>query len=108
VTVEILKSIKQAEDEADMVRRQSLADARQILSDAKAEAQKLAEQLLKAAEAEAAAIISQARTAASGEADRMDRAASAESEGIMVQAGSEMDKAVEAIVGRIISSYGNS
>lgn len=107
MSVEILKAIKIAEAEAELIRKQAVADSRQIIADANTQGKILTEQLLNDAEAEAGKIIEKAEKEASREIDSAEKEIADECAKIKELAGLKIDKAAGIAAGRIMSIYGN-
>lgn len=107
MSIEVIRSIKQAEAEADQIAKQSAVDARKIISDAQNTSAQILAQVENATEESVKSIFEEAEKAAQGEItgikDRIDRECAA----IRKQAGANTGKAVDIIVGRIVRPYGD-
>jgi len=108
VTIDLIKSINQAEAQAEEISKKSMEDARQILSDASSQSEKLLLQSLEDAEKEAKAIILEAEKQASVEIEKYNKDVSSECEAIKSTAIKKLDRAVEIIIGRIVRPDGSS
>lgn len=108
MSLEILKSIKQTEDQAEDLQRQSLDDSRQILSEASNQSYKLQEQAIEDAEKDAKDILLKAEKLANTEIKKLQAEVDKECEEIKNHARKKLDKAVEIIMGRVVNIYGNS
>ena len=87
MSIDVIKNIKRIEAEADEIRKKSLEDSRQILSDASAQSNQLLEKSLMAAENEAKDIIIQARKQANSEIEKYNNKISSECEAIKKMQG---------------------
>lgn len=108
VSIDVIKSIKEAEEKAEQLIRQSLADARQIISEAENQSVKIQEKAIEEAEKRANEIIEQQEKAAEAEILQMKKSIDQECSKIKEQAEKHFDKAVDMILGRIVKIHGNS
>ena len=108
MSIEILRSIRQAETEAEQIIRTSLAEARQMVSEVEGQSLRLLEQteeengalydrIISDAEKEEAQNIVQLRSRSAEECDALKR-----------QAGNRIRTAVELILERVMGAYGDS
>lgn len=104
MSIEIIKAIRQVEDEAQQLVRQSANDARQIVSEAQAQSYKIVEQAEQEAEADAKRIIQEAELAVNEQISRIYANVDRECGEMKKQAGSKIDAAVDMIVGRIVKA----
>ncbi len=108
MSIDIIKSIKKSESEAEEIKKQSFDDSRQILSEASSQSYKLMEQIVEDAEKEGKQIIKEAERLAGIEVQKLRDEVATECETIKTHGRKNLDKAVEIIIGRIVSFYGNS
>ncbi len=103
MAVSVLKEIRDAEYEAERIEKKSISDAREIVSDTKREAYEHLESTIQDTEMKANEIMQQAKQQAHGEIVKMNVDVSRECDMIVEQAMTNLDKAVEFIVGRIVN-----
>ncbi|MCX7843045.1 MAG: hypothetical protein N2489_08225 [Clostridia bacterium] len=108
MSIDLILSIKQAELQAEQMRRELAETARQILSEANNQAFKLFEQSIEEAEKDARDIIKQAEERVAVEIERLNLEVSQECDVIRQHAREKLDKAVDLITGRIVTVHGNS
>jgi V/A-type H+-transporting ATPase subunit G/H len=108
VSIDILQSIVQTEEEADQIVRQSVTDARQIVIDAENQSYTLVEQSVQDAEESSGKIILEAEKIAQDKIDSFKQQVEQECSEIRQQAGERMSRAVDLIIGRIIKVHGNN
>ncbi len=108
MSIEIVKSIKQTETEAEQTRKQSVLEAREVVSQAKNQAYILMEQEIEKAENEAKGIISEAEKTAYSQIEEMKQKVSQECNEIKQQAMKKIDDAVNVIMGRVVKTHGSS
>jgi len=108
MSIDILRSIKDAEAEAEQIIKQSVAEARQIISDAQAQSSKLIEQAEEDAVKSYKAIIAKAENSQQEEIKKLNKQIDNECNAIRDNASKNMKKAVEVIIERIVKVHGNS
>ena len=108
MSVDILRSIRDTELEADRIKKQSALDARQVIADANSRSHKLLEQETQEAEQQYAQILEQAGDKAQSRIAELKGEADRECAEIIRCAEGNMDRAVDIITGRILNTYGNS
>ncbi|NLY43773.1 MAG: hypothetical protein GX066_07365 [Clostridiaceae bacterium] len=108
MSIDVLRSIAQAERDADEIIKKSVADCRQIVSKAQDEARQLIDQMIKEAQKEGDELIAQAELAALEEVKKIEENTKTECVALQQQAREKMDLAVDIIMGRIVNPYGNS
>lgn len=104
----IILSIKNAESEAEDIKRKSLDEAKQILSEANNQAYKHFEQSIVEAEKEAKKIVKNAEQEAEKEIEKHRHAINKECTNILIESRKKLDKAVETIKERIVNIHGDS
>lgn len=107
MSIDVIRSIKQAETEADQIVKQSAAEARQIVAEAREQSYKLLKQSETVAEEEAGKILGEAGIKAGKEAEKIMEMVSRECEAIKEQARAKSQDAVGMILGRIVKTHGN-
>ena len=108
MSLEIIQSVKKAEEQAEEIRRQSMEESRRIVSEAHSKARQLEEKALVDAENEAKRIIAAAESSAQIEIDKLNAKVADECNGLRKEAAKRMDKAVEKIVERVVKFHGGS
>lgn len=107
MSIELLLAIKQTEAEAEQIVKQSVADSRQMVSDAEKQSEKLVEQAVSEALDKSKEIISEAEKAAQEEVKRAMEKVALECDAEKQKAMKNMDRAVQLIVERIVRGHGN-
>jgi len=108
MSLEIIRSIRHAEKEADNIVKTSLADERRILANAEKESYRLLEKANEEAEIKKKAIIKKAESDAYKEIEKINNRILKECETIKKEAEQNITNAAEIIAGRIIKSHGYS
>ncbi len=108
MSIEVIKSIKLTEHEAERIEKQSIADSREIISEAKKEAYKLIEQIVQEAEENAKKIAQKAEEEARKEIEEMNKIVHQECKEIKYQAEKNIDSAVDVIMRRVVNASVNS
>lgn len=107
MSVEILTSIKETEMEAEEIRKNSIAESRRIIVEAKERASEMVEQEQRNAESEVLEMLQQAEKDAAAEKAEVLHQVEQECEEIKEKARKNMGKAVEIILGRIVKAHGH-
>ena len=107
MSIEILRSIKETELEAEELRKKSVIDARKVVSLARGQAFKLVEQAMEDAEKEAKRLINEAERDIQDQVVKRMKEVEDECSFIQGQAGSKLNLAVDSIWGRIVNTHGN-
>lgn len=102
MSVDILRSIRETEAEAEQIVKQSIIDARQIVAKAEASSTHLLEQAEKAAHEDTKIKISMAEKQAQSQIDKIMEKSLQECKYIKEQARLNVDDAVKLIMRRII------
>ena len=107
MTMEIKKTITEVESEAEQIKRQALADARLMVSEAREQAYLLLDQSVMDAEEEVAKIMQKAEKAAESEIEKLKSITENECGAIREQTQKKLDNAADIILGRIVKTHGN-
>ena len=107
MSVEAIKNIKDVEQQAQLLLKESKADAKKIVLDASQNAQEQANQIIGQAEAKAAAVLEAANKSAGAEYDRIIQVTQEECLGIMAEARNHLAKASDIIFERVVTGDGN-
>ena len=103
MSIEILKQIRDQEESADKMRRDSLLESKRILNEANDKAATIVE----AAKAESDALykktLADAEDQAMGHYEKTIQTAKSECEMLSKSAGNKLDKAVSIIVGKVVN-----
>lgn len=107
MSIDIIRSIKQAESEAEQIIRQSAVQARQIAAEAQEQSYKLVEQSEVEAEEQSKKIINEAEKSVQEETGKIMEKVLRECADIKEQARGKIQDAVDMILGRIVRFHGN-
>lgn len=108
MSIEVLKFIKKAEEEAEDIIMKSAADARKIILQAETKSRQLLEKLDSDIEEKRKKIISEAEESANTEIKIKMEEITQQCTDIKRKAREKIDEAVSIIVGRIVKLNGNS
>ena len=108
LSIDAIRSIKEAEEKAEQMIRQASAEARQIIADAEKQSVKLVEQAVEEAEAKARDILAEAEKEAEVEIEQLKKGIMQENLIIKEQASKKIKNAVDIIIGRIVKVHVNS
>lgn len=103
MAIELIKMIKDVEDEADQIKKKSQADAKQLTADAEKEASALLETARREADQASKKILSQAAEEAQKHFDDTMGKARVECEGIRSDAMKNLDHTVDMILRKVVS-----
>lgn len=103
MAIELIKVIKDVEEEADQIKKKSQADAKQLTSDVEKEASALLETARREADQASKKILSQAADEAQRRFDETMDKARMECEGIRSDAMKNLDHAVDMILRKVVS-----
>jgi vacuolar-type H+-ATPase subunit H len=102
LTVGFIKDIRQAEEQADQIVRQSAADARGIVAEAQSDADRICRESEAAARARADELLALAEKKAGEDISALDARVAGECDGIAGAARAKLAGAAEIIAGRIV------
>ncbi len=108
MSLDILKSIRNTEEEAEQGRKRSLADSNEILAEAKKEAYLIIEKEIEDSEKEADKMLLEAEESASGSVNEIRNNAKEECIKLRADTMKKFDEAVDIIAERIVKLHGNS
>lgn len=108
MSMEIIAAIREAELQAERIKKQSLDDARQIVAEANNQGYKLMEQTIEEAEKESADLIKKAEKSAEDEIRKLKSIVDEECAEIKQHAMKKIDMASARIVERVVNFHGNS
>lgn len=108
MTIEEIKAVKEAEKEAEKIRIDAQKRAAQIIKEAKNKAEELIEQAIKEAEHEGTNMVRDAEESSSKEVDNIKKEYEQKYKVMEEQAFKNMDKAVNFIMERIVTTNGKS
>lgn len=107
MSIDVIRSIKQAESEAEQIIRQSVVQARQIAIEAQDQSYKLVEQAEVEAEEQSREIINKAEKSVQEETGKIMEKVLTECVDIKEQARVRIQDAVDMILGRIVRIHGD-
>ncbi len=105
---EIVRTIKQTEQQAEDIRQAAMSKAREIVSNAEDQGVAILQNRAKEAEEEGKQIIAKKKLEAEGEIERLRQEKERNWEELTSQARSRKDRASSWIMERIVRSYGNN
>lgn len=108
MSIEVLKYIKKAEEEAEEIIKKAAADARQIVLQAENQSRQLLEENESDIENKRKKLISEAEESANAEIKARMEEIARQCADIKARAMERIDDAVNIIVGRIVNLNGNS
>lgn len=103
MSIDLIKAIKDAEEKADQIIKQSLTDARQMVADAENQSVILVEQAMEQAFIKANDIITNAEKSAVEEISQIKEEITHECNLLRKQASNKIEAAVNLICGRIVN-----
>jgi V/A-type H+/Na+-transporting ATPase subunit G/H len=108
VSIEILKLIKEAEDKAELIKKEAAQQSKQITTNANVETSRILEEAVAKAESNRLDVIKNAESEAQLIYEQIIKKAEIKCNDIIKSAESNMDKAVSIILERIVKTNGNS
>ena len=108
VSIEIIKVIKEAENKAEVIKKDAAVQAKLIITNANALAQSILEEAKKTAESHRTEVLSKAESEGQLLYDGIINAAAKECDIILNNANDNMDSAASIILERIVKASGNS
>lgn len=108
MTLEIIKAVRKAEQDAEKVIEDSVSRSRDIISNAEKDKHKILENAIKEGEREAAEIMKQMESDAQREEERIYIRAEEEGEAIKKATDPKIDSAVDFVIEKVVKSHGNS
>jgi V/A-type H+-transporting ATPase subunit G/H len=108
VSIEILKLIKEAEDKAELIKKEASLQVKQIVANANAETSRILDEATVKAESNKSDVIKGAESEARLVYDKIIKEAEIKCKDILKIAEANMDNAVSIILERIVKTNGNS
>jgi len=108
VSIEVLKIIKQAEDRAELIKKEAAQKAKQIVVNSNAEASRILDEASAKAESNKSDVIKNTELEAQILYDQIIDKAEVKCKDILINAESNMDNAVSIILERIVKINGDS
>ena len=108
MSIEVLKLIKEAEDKAELIKKEAAQQAKQIAANANAETSRILDEAMIKAESNRSDVIKGAESEAQLIYDEIIKEAEIKCKDIIKGAESNMDNAVSIILERIVKTNGNS
>lgn len=108
VSIEIIKVIKEAEEKADIIKKEATQQAKQIITNANVQALKILDEAGENAESKSSEVLKVAESEGQLLYDGIINDAAKECENILKNAEANMDNAASIILERIVKASGNS
>lgn len=108
MSIEIIKVIKEAEEKAEFIKKEAVQQAKQIITDANAEAIRILDEAKELSESKSTEVLKTAESEGQLLYDGIINDASKECESILKIADKNMDDAASIILERIVKTSGNS
>ncbi len=108
MTLDIIKAVTKAEQDAEKVIEDSILRSQDIISNAEKEKYKILENGIKEGEREAAEIMKDMETAAQREVEKIYLKAEEEGESIKKATNPKIDNAVDFVIEKVVKNHGNS
>lgn len=108
MSIEIIKVIKEAEEKAELIKKEALQQSKQIIADANAEAIRILDEAREFSESKSTEVLKAAESEGQLLYDGIINDAKNECEGILKKADKNMDDAASIILERIVKASGNS
>lgn len=108
MSIEIIKVIKEAEEKAEFIKKEAVQQAKQIITDANAEAIRILDEAKEFSESKSIEDLKTAESEGQLLYDGIINDASKECESILKKADKNMDDAASIILERIVKTSGNS
>nr|WP_312576511.1 hypothetical protein [Sedimentibacter sp.] len=108
MSIEVLKLIKEAEEQAELIKKEAAQHVKQIATNANAETSRILDEASAKAESSKLDVIKVAESEAQLIYDQIINEAETKCKDILQSAESNMDKAVSIILERIVKTNGNS
>lgn len=107
MSLEYMKQIAKAEEEADEIRKTAAADAKAAIDAGRREAQVLKDNAAREARAAYEAVIAEAEEKAANAYDQKLAEVAKECEAMKAEARKNMDAAVDIIIGKVVDTSGD-
>ncbi|MDW5299745.1 MAG: hypothetical protein SA378_06390 [Sedimentibacter sp.] len=108
MSIEIIKVIKDAEEKAEVIKKEAVQQSKQIITNANAEVTKIVDEAKEDAYAKRAEVLKEAEAQSQLFYDSIVSDAAKECEDILKNADKHMDDAASIILERIVKASGNS
>jgi len=108
VSIEVIKTIREAEEKAETIKKQAAQQAKQIVANANEQAQQVVEEARKAADSTSSNVLKNAEFEGQQLYEDIVKKTGVECESILNKADKNMDTAVNIILERIVKTSGNS
>lgn len=107
-SMEVLDQIKDAEKQAEDIRRQAAQDARNIIGNAQDQAEKLADELLRKTIEAGKNLMDETEAETLKEIESIKQKNDAKISALKTGAENNLDEAVSFVLGRIVKDYGRN
>ena len=108
MSIEVIKVIKEAEEKAEVIKKDATVQAKQIITNANSQAQDILDEARKIAESHRSEVLSKAESEGQLLYDGIINDAVKECDMILTKASDTMDDAASIILERIVKTSGNS
>lgn len=108
MSIDVIKVIREAEDKAELIKKEATQQSKQIITNANAEASRILEEARNIAESKRSDVFKKAESEGQLLYDDIIKNTTKECEDILNQAGKNMDDAASIILERIVKTSGNS
>lgn len=107
MSLEIIKSVKKAEEQAELIKQRSVEESRQIIADAHSQAQEYEMQSLLQVDEDNKKIITDAQQDAAQEISKLQAKTTEQAQVTKNQAAPQLEHAVDIIVERVVGFHGS-
>lgn len=108
MSAEVIRNIRQAEQQAENIRQEAMLKAREILAQAEEQGRDILERETQDAKKEGAKLIESERARTEEEVGRLNEESDVRCEQMTFQARAKKDEAASYIMERIVKSYGDN
>ncbi len=108
MSIEIIKAIRDAEEKAEVSKKEAVSRAKQVVADANAQAQQIIDEAREKSRLEGLVFLKNAESEGQLLYDNIIDRAAKECEGILKKADENMDYAASIILERIVKTSGDS
>lgn len=108
MSIEIIKAIREAEEKAELIKKQAAQQSKQIIADANVQAVSIIDEARNFADSESSKVLKAAEEEGQKLYDDIVNNAAKECKNILRNADEQMDKAASIILERMMKASGNS
>lgn len=107
-SMEVIKQIQEAEEQAEEIRKKAVQEARDIMNNAQDEAEELAQEMLKRAIEQGNNLMVETEAQANREIESLKQKNEIKISELKAKAQDNLDEAVSFVLGRIVKDYGRN